>query len=181
MDFSRDIADYLDAHKRAIDLLDRTQLQHFLDLMVQALEDGKNIFIFGNGGSAKGASIGADKRFRIIALTDNIPTMTAYANDYSYADIFVEPLRNLVAPGDLVIAISGSGNSENVIRAVQLAKETGCKVVGICGYSGGRLKGLSDVPLHLPLDDMQLAEDMQTVITHVAMRALCRYQGLEVC
>lgn len=192
MDFSTDIETYLTAHKRAIDLLDREQIQAFLDLMIDALENEKNIYIFGNGGSAaaashfavdinKGASFGAEKRFRVIPLTDNIPTITAYANDISYNDVFVEPLRNLVKVGELVIAISGSGNSENVIRAVTLAKETGAKVVGITGYSGGRLKPLSDVPLHLPMDDMQLAEDMQAVLTHLAMRMLCKYQGIEMC
>jgi len=192
MDFSTDIETYLDAHKRAVDLLDRQQIQAFLDLMIDALENEKNIYIFGNGGSAaaashfavdinKGASLGAAKRFRVIPLTDNIPTITAYANDISYADIFVEPLRNLIKPDELVIAISGSGNSENVIRAVTLARQVGAKVVGICGYTGGRLKDLSDVPLHLPMNDMQLAEDMQAVLTHLAMRMLCKYQGVQVC
>ena len=192
MDIASEIENYLEAHKRAVDLLDKDWIAAFMNAMIEALEEEKDIYIFGNGGSAaaashftvdigKGASFGAKKRFRMHCLTDNVPVMTAYANDLCYEDIFVEPLRNLLRQGDLVIAISGSGNSENVIRAVRYAKEMDAKVVGICGYSGGKLKELSDIPLHLPVDDMQLAEDMQALITHLALKVLCKYQSIDCC
>lgn len=192
MDFTEDIDSYLQRLKGALDLLDRKAIQAFLDVMVDALENDRDIYVFGNGGSAanashftvdigKGASKGAAKRFRLHCLNDNMPTLTAYANDFGYETVFVEPLRNFLRREDLVIALSGSGNSKNVVLAVEYAKSVGATVVGITGYSGGALRALSDISIHLPLDDMQLAEDIQLVVTHVAMRAIGTYQGLEGC
>lgn len=192
MDFRNDVVAYLDRLKAALDLLDADAIARFTSLLVDALEAGRDVFIFGNGGSAanashitvdlmKGASFGAAKRLRWHCLNDNVPVLTAYANDVGYDAVFVEPLRNLLRPGDLVIALSGSGNSKNVIRAVEYARQTGATVVGITGYSGGTLRALADLSLHLPVDDMQLAEDVQLVIGHIAMRVLARHQGIPGC
>jgi D-sedoheptulose 7-phosphate isomerase len=192
MDFHDDVTSYLARLKAALDLLDTGAIARLAALLADALDTGRDVFIFGNGGSAanashitvdlaKGASYGGARRLRWHCLCDNVPVLTAYANDVGYDAVFVEPLRNLLRPGDLVIAMSGSGNSRNVIRAVEYAREVGATVVGITGYSGGALRGLSDLSLHLPVDDMQLAEDVQLVIGHIAMRALARHQGIAGC
>ena len=99
----------------------------------------------------------------------------AYANDMSYADIFAGPLKNFMQEGDIVIGISGSGNSENVVRALQYANEHGGVSVGITGYNGGRVKQMCKYNLHVPVDDMQIAEDLHMVIDHCMMKILCQY------
>ena len=119
--------------------------------MKEARDNGSQIFVFGNGGSSataahlacdlvKGTSYQRDKRFRVIALTDNIQTITAYSNDVCYEDVFVEQLKNFVNKNDLVIALSGSGNSENVIKTIDYANKKGCRTIGLSGRDGGRLK-----------------------------------------
>ena len=147
--------------------------------------DGK-LLIAGNGGSAatashyvcdfnKGISYGKEKMFKFICLNDNIPTMMAYANDMSYADVFAGPLKNFMQTGDIVIGISGSGNSENVVRAIQYANDNGGITVGITGYSGGKVKKMSKYNVHVPVDDMQITEDLHMVLDHCMMKILCNY------
>ena len=190
MSFGPAIGTYLDRLKEAIDLLDRDALDRFIQALVGALERDADIYVFGNGGSAAaashlvvdvgtGASRGAVRKFRIHCLSDNVPTLTATANDLSYEDVFSDRLEGRLRPDDVVIAISGSGNSENVLRGVRHANEVGAVSLAICGFDGGELKGLVDIPVHLPVHDMQICEDSQAVITHIVMRALCDYQGIE--
>jgi len=146
--------------------------------ILDARERDAQIFIVGNGGSAttaahmsvdlgKGASYGRDKRFRVIALTTNVPWMTAIANDITYDDVFVEQLRNFARPGDLVLAFSGSGNSENVLRAVRYANQAGCATVGISGYEGGKLGREAQRCIVVPSDDMGRIEDGQMIVQHI--------------
>ena len=144
----------------------------------QAYCDGAQIFTCGNGGSAAAASHfladlakGVDlpagcRRFRAISLVDNVPALTAYANDLGYENVFVEPLRNLVRPGDVLLAISGSGNSENVLRAMQAARDSGATSIGLTGRDGGKLKALADICLVVPAESMQQIEDAHLVILH---------------
>ena len=146
--------------------------------------DGGQIITLGNGGSAmtalhfitdwnKGIFSATGRPFRGRTLTDNMGIITAYSNDISYSDVFVEQLKNLVTKRDLVVAISGSGNSENVIRAVDYANEIGCETLGLVGYSGGRLKDRTRRTVWARVDDMQLCEDVHAIFGHIVMQALC--------
>ena len=183
---------YVSRVREGLDLLDTTAVRSLALALFDALERQVDVYVFGNGGSAaaashltvdlaKGACAGTPRRFRVHCLNDNVPTMTALANDIAYDHVFVEPLRNLLRPGDLVIAFSGSGNSPNVVRAVEYARELGATVAGITGFDGGRLKVLADISIHLPLADMQVAEDMQLVVTHALMRTLGAHLGADGC
>lgn len=184
MDYRCEIAAYFNKEKATLDAISKDDLNALMNLLVQAKEKGKMIFIMGNGGSAatashyvcdfnKGVSYGKDKMFKFICLNDNIPTMMAYANDMSYADVFVGPLKNFMQEGDIVIGISGSGNSENVVRAIKYANENGGISVGITGYNGGEVKQISKYNVHVPVDDMQITEDLHMVLDHCMMKILC--------
>jgi D-sedoheptulose 7-phosphate isomerase len=158
---------------------------HEFDQLVQELntanEKQSNIFVCGNGGSAstashfacdinKGASHGKGKRFKILCLNDNIPTMLAYANDVSYDDVFVEQLKNFMVQGDMVIGISGSGNSKNVLKTIEYANNHGGRSFGICGYGGGMLKQVAHKSLVVHSRDMQKVEDSHLIVLHCAMQ-----------
>lgn len=184
MKFKLEIDAYLDKLKGAIDRLSREEIDGFMELLLSAHERDACIFIMGNGGSAstaghfvcdmnKGISYGMKKRFRVISLADNQATMMAYANDVSYDDIFVEPLKNFLRPGDLVIGISGSGNSKNVLRAIEFANENGGVTVGLTGYNGGRLRQIAQHSVNANIDDMQVSEDLHMIVVHIAMQIGC--------
>lgn len=185
MSYRDAIAGYKAGLTKVLEDLDAAQVERFIQVLSDARRDGRQVFLFGNGGSGatashmacdlnKGVSYGREKRFRVICLNDNVPTLMAYSNDVSYEDIFVEPLRNFLQPGDVVVGLSGSGNSENVIRAIDYANASGALTVGLCGYSGGRLKRAAQVVVHVAVDDMQMAEDLHLVLGHMAMQSLCR-------
>ena len=108
-----------------------------------------------------------------MCLNDNIATMLAYANDNSYDDIFIEQLRNYFSPGDVVIGISGSGNSNNVLKAIKYANENGGITIGLCGFNGGKLHNIVHIPILANIHDMQKVEDVHTIITHMAMQRVC--------
>ena len=112
--------------------------------------------------------------FRGRTLVDNMGLITAYSNDMSYQDAFVEQLKNVSLPGDLIVAISGSGNSENVIRAVKHANELGCKTLGLCGFGGGRLRDCAQHAIWVQVNDMQLCEDMHAIFGHMVMQSICK-------
>ena len=184
VDYKDEITQYFEKEKAALDAISKDDLSTLMNVLVQAKDEGKTIFIMGNGGSAatashyvcdfhKGISLGKDKMFKFICLNDNVPTMMAYANDLSFADVFVGPLKNFMQAGDVVIGISGSGNSENVVRAIQYANENGGVTVGITGYSGGKVKQMSKYNVHVPIDDMQITEDLHMVLDHCMMKILC--------
>ncbi len=184
---------YLAQAKEAIDAIDVASVERVVGMMLDAHERRRNIFVFGNGGSAaaashfacdinKGLSKGLAHRFRMVCLNDNVPTMLAYANDMSYEDVFVEQLRNFLQPGDLAIGFSGSGNSPNVLKAIAYAREQGAATAGVVGFAGGKLREIVDAAIWAPVQDMQHVEDLQTVITHVLMRALVfRLHGRSSC
>ena len=179
-----EISNYFEREKRVLDAIDKSSLSQVMNILEQARLDGRQIFIMGNGGSGatashyccdfnKGISIHKDKRYRMICLNDNIPTMMAYANDVGYENVFIGPLENFFRPGDVVIGISGSGNSENVVRAIQWAKEHGAITIALTGYSGGKLKQIADYGVHVPVDDMQITEDLHMTLDHCMMKILC--------
>ena len=162
----------------ALDTVDLDRVEQLIEVFRRARAEERQIFVFGNGGSAatanhfacdivKGASYGRENRFRILSLSEQIPTMTAYSNDVGYESVFVEPLKNFARPGDLVMAISGSGNSENVIRAIDYARSIGCYTVGLSGISGGRLRPSVDLSLHVSDDHMGRVEDAHFFICHM--------------
>ena len=150
--------------------------------LLQATESSRMVYLFGNGGSASLAShfacdlgkgtayCNGGKRFRVLALTDNIPTMTAWANDSSYEDIFAEQLRNFVQPQDIAFAISGSGNSTSVLKALQVARDANASTIGISGFQGGKMKSLCDICVVVPSEDMQIIEDLHLAIAHSIFR-----------
>jgi D-sedoheptulose 7-phosphate isomerase len=172
---------YIDELKEAAYNISLQKLKDTVNLILTAFEREQQIFIMGNGGSGatashfacdinKGACFGLKKRFKVICLNDNIPTMLAYANDVSYSDIFVEQLKNFIKPGDLVIGISGSGNSENVLKAIDYANENGTKTIGLTGFDGGKLAKLAKIALVIPINDMQKVEDIHLILSHMIMK-----------
>ncbi len=173
---------YLDTYReqlqRTIASLDLDAVHQAVQILRGVRERDGLIFVCGNGGSAatashfvtdiiKGASFQREKRFRIIALTDSASTMTAYANDVSYDSVFAEQLRNFAKPGDVLIAISGSGNSPNVLKAVEAADESGCLTIGITGRDGGKLRSMVKLNIHAPEPHMGRAEDAHMIICHM--------------
>lgn len=150
--------------------------------LLNGYESGHAVYVFGNGGSAslashfacdlnKGTShCNGGKRFRVLALTDNIPTITAWANDSSYEDIFAEQLKNFVQPRDIAFAISCSGNSPNVLNALAVAREANALTIGITGFSGGKMKMLCDICAVVPSEDMQIIEDLHLSMAHSIFR-----------
>jgi D-sedoheptulose 7-phosphate isomerase len=168
------------------DLLNGFPHENFEQLIIEIMkcyDEERNIFVMGNGGSGstashwacdvnKGCCLDLDKKFKMICLNDNIPTMMAYANDISYDDIFVEPLKNFFCPGDLAIGISGSGNSTNVLKAIDYVNANKGKTVGLCGFDGGKLMDMVDIPLLANINDMQKVEDVHMIVVHMSMQAI---------
>ena len=172
------IKSYFDREIEVIKRLNIDDINAAVQAIWAAYERNATIYIFGNGGSAatashfvgdfnKGISEKKDKKFNLVCLSDNIPQMMAIANDISYDEVFRYPLVNRLKPSDLVIGISGSGNSKNVVRAVEYAKEIGTPVVGITGYHGGKLKKLVDYHMDVMEDDMQISEDLDMIFDHM--------------
>lgn len=170
---------YFDELRRVIDRLPYRLVEEMADTILHTRDQGQTIYFFGNGGSAALASHMAcdlgkgtivpgntEKRIRALALTDNTAVMTAWANDVHYEDIFAEQLRNFVAPGDVAFAISASGNSPNVLKALRLARDSGAFTIGLTGYQGGQMKALCDLCLVVPADNMQLIEDLHLSVAH---------------
>lgn len=175
---------YLDRLSDLISTVDDRQFDDGIAAIEKAWIAGRQIITLGNGGSAMTALhfvtdwskmifLKTGRPFRARTLVDNMGVMTAYANDVSYADVFSEQIRNIAVPGDLVVAVSGSGNSENVIRAVVTANAMGCDTLGLCGFSGGRLSELAKTVVWVRSNDMQLCEDIHAIFGHVAMQRFC--------
>ncbi|MFO7655635.1 MAG: SIS domain-containing protein [Bacteroidales bacterium] len=181
-------SDYTSYFNKVADTLKKID-QGTLDKMVQAIfdcrENGNTIYIFGNGGSAatashvagdfmKGISYQLEKRFRVICLNDNIPGTSAISNDLSYDEVFIEPLKTFLTKNDLVIGISGSGNSVNVVKAMEFAKSVGAVTIAVCGYKGGKIKEIADIAVHAPVNDMEVAEDIHLVLFHAVKQNIIR-------
>ena len=179
------IQEYISHLQQVLNRLSVADIRSSIDLIMAAYHNDQRVFVVGNGGSASTAShIGCDlgkgtvtvpgggtvpglKRFRVISLTDNVATMTAWANDTAYDDIFVEQLKNLVNPGDLLLGISVSGNSENVVRAMRYAKSTGCQLIAWTGTSGGKMADLADVSVRVGSDRYGPVEDVHLILNHI--------------
>lgn len=192
--YTTEIKTYLENEIKVLESLDVDSINAVLNLLEETFENENNIYIFGNGGSAatashfqndfnKGVSEYTAKKFRFQCLNDNVATLMAIANDIGYEDVFSFQLQGKLREGDIVIAISGSGNSKNVIKAVNYAKECGNKVVGVTGYSGGKLKEICDLSLHVPVNSMQITEDVHMIFDHLMMsifyKSMCNIDHLK--
>ena len=177
-------ADYLSAHAHLAGKLDGQAFQAGIDLVKGACEAGRQIITCGNGGSAYTAShyitdwnkmvnLATGRKFRGISLCDNLGMVTAFANDIAYDEIFAGQLKAILEPDDLVIAISGSGNSPNVVKAVTYANQAGADTLAIVGYDGGALKRIAKHVVWVPSFDMQLCEDVHLMFGHMVMKVLC--------
>ena len=176
------ISEYYEMFSKQIAEVDQAALAQAVELVAKTYAADKQIFTAGNGGSAalavhlaadfgKNVAGPNDKPPRILTLCGNVSTITALGNDCGYETIFEGQLRNLMNPGDLVILISSSGNSPNVIKAAEFAKVNGASVLGLTGFDGGKLKGLSDVSLHVPARCYEIVEDVHSFFTHVLVYA----------
>lgn len=188
------IKEYITLEKAVLDKLDIYEINNAMNLIEQTFHKEKNIFIFGNGGSSatashyqndfnKGLSEHLDKKFRFQCLNDNVPTIMAIGNDIGFDQIFSFQLSGKLEPDDIIIAISGSGNSKNVLNAVEYAKKCGNIVIGVTGFDGGKLKTLSDISLHVPINSMQITEDIHMIFDHLIMsifyKTLCGIEHLK--
>jgi len=179
--------EYIQQLKQALDKLSLAQIEEIKDTLFNAYHQDRKIFIIGNGGSAatashfacdlsKGTTVGnphMKKRFKVIALTDNIPLLTAWGNDIDFSQVFVEQLKNLLQEHDVVIAISGSGNSENILRAVEYANKQGALTIGLTGFAGGKLKDIAYKSLIVSSDSMARIEDVHLILEHLICSWLC--------
>jgi len=172
---------YLGDLKELINTIDINEITEFIKEIENAYKNGKTIFIMGNGGSAatashfvcdinKGVSLKLQKKFKVLCLNDNIPIMLAYSNDISYDSVFIEQLKNFIMNDDLVIGISGSGNSKNVLNAIEYSNKVGARTFGIIGCNGGKLKDIAQKSLIVRSFDMQKIEDCHMILTHLTMQ-----------
>ena len=171
-------SDYREQVLRAAQTIDPALVEAAIEEFRRARDDDRQIFVFGNGGSAstashfvtdvvKSASLDKPKRFRIFALTDTVSTITAYANDLHFEYVFVEQLKNYARPGDLIVAITGSGNSRNVIRALEYATALGCRRIALTGRDGGKTGVLADIHINVAEPHMGRIEDCHMMICHM--------------
>ena len=174
---------YISQVKETLDALDHNDIDTLIDAFYSTYQKGGIIYTMGNGGSGasashaagdflKGASFGLDKRFKMICLNDNLPSMMAIANDIGWEDIFVEPLKNFLSPHDLVIGISGSGNSTNVVKALEYANSKGATTAALTGFKGGKIKEIATVSVHAPVMDMEVTEDVHMVIFNIVKKEM---------
>ena len=175
---------YLAAHADLAQKIDQRAFEAAVALVKTKFDQGRQILTCGNGGSAYAAShyitdwnkmvmLATGKKFRGISLCDNIGIVTAFANDVSYDEVFAGQLKSLLEPADLVIAVSGSGNSRNVVRAVEYASEAGADTLAVVGYDGGALRRIARYSVWVPSFDMQLCEDVHLMFGHMVMKTLC--------
>jgi D-sedoheptulose 7-phosphate isomerase len=167
---------------RTLETVDLQAVGQAVEILLEARDENRHIFVCGNGGSAstashfvcdmvKGASFQRERRFRIMALTDSLPTLTAYSNDVGYDCVFTEQLKNFAQKNDVVIALSGSGNSANVIGAVEYANSIGCQTIALTGRDGGKLGPLAKLQIHVAEPHMGRIEDGHMIVCHM----LCYY------
>lgn len=177
---------YLTKLMKTLQDLDRGSVNEAISQIETAWRSGRQIIVCGNGGSAitslhfitdwnKSIYLKTGIPFRGRTLVDNVGLLTAYANDISYGDIFLEQLKNVASEGDVLLAISGSGNSENILRAVKYARSIGVHTIGLCGFDGGKLIQMVDTSVWAEIMDMQVAEDIHAIFGHILMQALCGY------
>jgi len=182
--FSRSYLDYL---KKVLDSINVSEIRDFVQVLLDARENGATVFFVGNGGSAATAShfandlaIGTreyEKPFRVISLTDNVPVLTAIGNDDGYDNIFSQQLQVYARPGDVLVGISASGNSQNLIKAFEYCEDAGIETIALTAFDGGVMKKICDHSVHIPTADMEYgpAEDAHMVLDHLIGSYLSRF------
>lgn len=194
-----DVGDYLERLRAELDRVDRDSVGRLAELIYRAWQQERFVFLFGNGGSATTCSHLAEdlgknclsqaaldhrsdrvhRRLKVLSLTDNTGWLTALANDLSYEEVFVQQLMHYAGPGDLAVAVSGSGNSPNVLAAVDWANRHGLTTFGLTGYDGGKLRQIQQTGLHVELDDMAMVESIHLAVCHwVVDDLLARVTGV---
>jgi D-sedoheptulose 7-phosphate isomerase len=189
-----DVLPFLERVSRELLRIDPEEVRHLADAIWECYQKNRFVFVIGNGGSGSNASHFCEdmgkctlrredydtdkKRLRILSLTDNTPYILAWGNDEGFERVFAEQLKNLASPGDLLIAISGSGNSPNILTAVEWANSHGLKTYGCTGFNGGKLRGLAHTGMHVPLDDMGIVESIHLTAFHWVVDDLHRRIGL---
>lgn len=172
------VIDYVDRLRAALEQIPVARVEVMGDILYRAYQHNKQVFIIGNGGSAATAShmacdLGKNTiahnrpRFRVMSLNDNMPLLSALANDVGYEHVFAEQLRNLIHPGDVLISISGSGNSPNVLRAMEYARSRAATNIALLGFDGGRAMKLADEYMLVPIRDYGIVEDLHMVLDHI--------------
>lgn len=185
MDYKQAIEEYIQEEIDVLQSLDLSEINETMNLLEENRKSSGKIYICGNGGSAatashfvcdfdKGVSMGLQQKYRFECLSDNIPVLTAVANDISYNECFSFQIEAKITERDILIAISGSGNSESVIQAVKTANRAGATTIAIYGYDGGELKKLAKQSIHVRVNDMQICEDIHMILDHLMMRVLVR-------
>jgi D-sedoheptulose 7-phosphate isomerase len=181
--FSRLYFDYL---KEIFNQVDVAEIRRFVELILDVRERGSTIFFIGNGGSAATASHFANdlafgtkeykKPFKVMSITDNVPVLTALGNDYGYEDIFVRQLKVYGEKGDMLVGISASGNSQNIINTLEYASTIGIKTVSLTAFDGGKMREISDHNIHIPTDNKEYgpAEDLHMILDHLVSNYLMR-------
>ncbi len=183
MNYTEDIKKYFERLKKTVDKISVAEIDAVMNALVEAYDKDKQVIIMGNGGSAatashfvcdfnKGVSLGKKKRFKFICLSDNVPSLMAYGNDISYDDIFLAQIKTYFNKGDIVIGVSGSGNSKNVLKAIEYANNHEGITIGLTGYNGGSLKNIVQYGVNIPIEDMQITEDLHMVLDHLMMKIL---------
>lgn len=184
INFKKAITEYYDRLKSVMDTLNYDEIDEAMNVINNAYKSNAKIYICGNGGSAatashimndfnKGICYDLEKKFNFICINDNIATIMAIANDDSYDVIFSKQLEGKINKDDILIAISGSGNSRNIIKAAEYAKLVGCRIIGMSGFDGGKLYSMSDYHLHANIKDMQIVEDVHMSFDHMMMKIFC--------
>jgi len=177
--------DYFERVSVTLKHVDTEAITKLADLLLKARENENTVFIFGNGGSGatashvtgdflKGISYGLDNRFRVQCLNDNVSALMAISNDLTYEEIFIEQLKAFLRREDVVIGISGSGNSANVVKAMEYARDRGAYTVAFCGYKGGKIKTIADLVIHVPIQDMEITEDIHIIIFHAIKQVMMK-------
>jgi len=188
--FTKDIEkyskSYFDYLKQIFDQIDLSEITGFVEVILDARERGATIFFMGNGGSAATASHFAndlafgtndyEKPFKVMSITDNVPVLTALGNDYGYDEIFVRQLKIYGKKGDVLVGISASGNSQNLISAFQFASISGIKTVALTAFDGGKMRKIADQGVHIPTDKKEYgpAEDLHMILDHLVGSYLMR-------
>jgi D-sedoheptulose 7-phosphate isomerase len=178
---------YISELKKVIDSLKLNEINKIVEVLIRAYKADKSVFIIGNGGSASTSSHFAcdlgkgtlerhydmsKKRFRAYSLTDNVALMTAYGNDLNYEDIFVQQIRNLIQQGDILIAITGSGNSRNILKAIDLANNIGAITIGLLGFDGGKAAKIVDHKIIIKSENYGIIEDLHLMLEHIICHTL---------
>lgn len=182
-DFRKKLEMYIDEEIKILKSLNLDDINAVVNVLEEARLTDKQIFVCGNGGSAatashfccdfnKGVSENQEYKYKFECLNDNVPTMMAIANDISYDEVFRFPLKNKMKKGDVFIGLSGSGNSKNVINAMEYARSIGGTTIAIVGYSGGKMKDMADYYIHVDVNNMQISEDVHMMLDHIMMYVL---------